>query len=98
MQKTDSLQANYTASIEPDSVNNMDIQMWEDDSFLIASTSVYAHAIEDKPLPDDYVKNNQEIIKKQIVVGGHRLAYVINFIFGADSQSTTYIEESAFLA
>jgi len=32
---------------------------------------------ENQPLPESYVKKNQDAIEKQIVMGGYRLAYLI---------------------
>ncbi len=32
---------------------------------------------ENQPLPESYVKENQDAIEKQIVMGGYRLAYLI---------------------
>ena len=43
---------------------------------------------EDLAVPQDYLDKNIPVAENQIVIGGYRLAYVINFIFG-DSSITS---------
>ena len=52
-------------------------------------------AHENQSLSDDYVKTNQDIIEKQIVLGGLRLATTIKQIYG--NKVVQQEESSAFL-
>lgn len=43
-------------------------------------------ATENQALSDNYVKKNQDVIERQIVLGGLRLATVIKQIYGGKAQ------------
>jgi hypothetical protein len=50
---------------------------------------------ENEKVPDDYITKNKPIAERQLVVGGYRLAYLIEQIFG--SARHTEEAEMAFL-
>lgn len=56
---------------------NIDITAWTEDSLKIAEDFLYKRISEDQTVPAEYVKEATDIIGRQIVLGGHRLA---NFI------------------
>ena len=58
--------------------------MWE--SYKIACETVWEGIEENKPVPQSYIDKTIPIVERQIVLGGKRLAYVIEQAF---SKSTT---------
>lgn len=70
-----------------DQWQNLDIDAWTQESFTLSKTNVYPGIKEGQPLPHDYIAKNQDAIQKQIVLGGLRLSYVIQHIFGGREQS-----------
>jgi hypothetical protein len=66
----------------------------------ISASTVYPTVEPNTPLSDAYQTKAREAIQKQIALGGLRLAYAIQHIFGSgnndvESDSTT-VEESTF--
>ena len=55
----------------------MDFADWADESYEIASTSVYDGVDENKAVPEEYIEKNTEIALQRIVLGGYRLAYLL---------------------
>ena len=47
---------------------------------------VYDGLTEDAAVPDDYINKWKPVTYKQLVLGGYRLYYAVNFIFGDDSS------------
>jgi len=83
-------------AIEKKSIyENLDFNSWAQDSFAIAKT-IY-NDIEENALPDqDYIDNGKLIAESQIMLGGYRLAYGLNYIF-SDSKSNE-AETAEFIA
>lgn len=47
---------------------------------------------ESQALPQDYIEKNQAAITKQVVVGGYRLAYLIEQIFANQSMDSAFLQ------
>jgi hypothetical protein len=58
--------------------------MWAAEANNKAS-EVYGGVTKGEELSENYISKNQEVIKRQIVLGGYRLAHVISSIFGSKS-------------
>jgi len=69
------------------------LQMWAAEAFDIAVEYVYPGVIDngkgtDEPLTDEYIAAAEPIIKKQITLGGRRLAELIKQIYPNDSTTS----------
>lgn len=67
---------------------NLDWDMWSHDSFDIAIT-LYDGITENEAASQDYLDNGKVIAESQIVLGGFRLAYALNYIFGDEEEEFT---------
>jgi len=72
-------------SFNPSDWQNMDIAQWVKDSFELSKNNVYPDVTPGKALSAAYVEKNKQALEKQIVLGGLRLAFVIQNIFGSAS-------------
>ena len=54
---------------------------WQEEGYEIAKTKAYEGLTPNCELPEDYVANNTEIVKKQLVLGGYRLADTLLELF-----------------
>jgi len=64
---------------------SLDPKVWASDSFAIASTVTYNTVKEGDALSADYITAGQEATKKQIVIGGTRLAALMVSILGTST-------------
>lgn len=69
--------------------------MWAEESFQLAKTNVYPNVVPGQALSAAYVKKNVPAIERAMVVGGLRLAFTIQHIFGNGSE-TPSIEDGVF--
>ena len=60
---------------------NTDAHKWAMQSFELSKSSVYAGVTENTSPSDEYISKSQDVIRKQIVLGGLRLGYLIQQIF-----------------
>ena len=58
---------------------------WASDSYGIAKT-LYDGIEENKEVPQAYLDSSIPIAEAQIVKGGYRLAFVLNYVFGSSSE------------
>jgi hypothetical protein len=58
---------------------------WASDSYTIAKT-LYDGITENKEVPQPYLDGGIPIAEAQIVKGGYRLAFVLNYVFGSTSD------------
>jgi hypothetical protein len=65
---------------------NTNVKLWADESFNTAKSSVYNGANPGQALSASYVSKNVVAIEKLVVVGGLRLAYTIQHIFGNGAE------------
>ena len=70
----------------------MDIQSWVNDSFELAKSGVYPDVVPGQPLPEEYLERNKNALERQIVLGGLRLSYVIETIFGTQTEQHFLIQ------
>ena len=63
--------------------------MWTQESFEISKSTVYNGVEPNVALSSQYQTAAMAAIKKQIVVGGYRLAYMIEHIFGVVAAAET---------
>lgn len=66
--------------------------MWANESFEISKSTVYNGVQPNVALSSQYQTAAEAAIKKQIVVGGYRLAYMIEHIFGTASAETSFLQ------
>ena len=52
---------------------------------ILNKLAFYVGVIENEAVPQDYLDTNIPIAEQQIVIGGYRLAYVIDYIFSESS-------------
>ena len=75
---------------EPNSEwQNLDVAKWTTESFEVSKSAVYPTVQPNTPLSDAYMTKARDAIQKQIALGGLRLAYVIQHIFGTASANET---------
>lgn len=71
---------------EPNSEwQNIDVDKWTQESFQVSKDAVYPTVEPNVPLSQAYITKAQGAIEKQIALGGLRLAYVLEHIFGTAS-------------
>jgi len=74
---------------EPNSEwENIDVPKWTLESFEVSKEAVYPTVEPNTPLSQAYMAKAQDAIQKQIALGGLRLAYVIQQIFGSAATET----------
>lgn len=66
--------------------------MWANESFEVSKSTVYNGVQPNVALSDEYQTAAQAALKKQIVLGGYRLAYMIETIFGGASAETSFLK------
>lgn len=74
----------------------MDIDTWANESFNLSKSNVYTGVTENQALSQSYIQQNQDVIKRQIVLGGLRLAHVMIYLF-ANGEIPNEETSSAFL-
>jgi len=79
--QSSSLESTY--QVDPDEVNNENVNQWAYESYTLATADTYPDVEEYDSLTDDYVTKNKKVAENQLVLGGNRLAYVISDIFGS---------------
>jgi hypothetical protein len=70
----------------------MDISSWVNDSFELAKSGVYPGVVAGQPLTEEYLERNKNALERQIVLGGLRLAYVIENIFGNNTENRYFLQ------
>ena len=73
--------------------NPLAIQTWVEESIALSETVVYPGVKDGQSLSDEYLRSGREVINRQVVIGGLRLASIIKYIF-VDKAN----EEAKFLA
>ncbi len=66
---------------------NLDVEMWKNESYQAAISAVYPTVAPNEPLSQAYLAKGQDQLKKLIVLGGLRLSYVIEHIFGGSTEA-----------
>jgi hypothetical protein len=61
---------------------NMDFTVWSKESYDISIT-LYDGIEEGVALPQEYIDTNLILCEERITLGGHRLAYLIQYMFPA---------------
>lgn len=67
---------------------NLDVAKWTNESFEVSKAAVYPTVEPNQPLSQAYIAKAQDAIQKQIALGGLRLAYVIQHIFGSSAAES----------
>ncbi|MEE9451960.1 MAG: S1/P1 nuclease [Gammaproteobacteria bacterium] len=75
------LQGDYPAEQLSTKIKNLDAQIWVNESYKLAINFNYQTAKGSKP-DADYIKQGQVIVGQQIVLAGHRLAALLNNLYG----------------
>lgn len=71
---------------------NTDVAAWTQESYGLAKSNVYAGVTDGKALSDAYVSKNVDAIQRAVVLGGLRLAYVIQHIFGGAALDSSFLQ------
>ena len=71
----DNMESSY--EFTPSEFQNMNFDQWALESFELAKSAVYPGVTPNVPLTQAYIDANQDLIKRQVVLGGLRLSYVI---------------------
>ena len=75
---------------------NIDVAKWTIESFEVSKEAVYPTVQPNTPLSEAYMNKARDAIQKQIALGGLRLAYVIQHIFGSsdvvDGKNETFLQ------
>ena len=83
---------------EPNSEwQNLDVTKWSTESFEISKSTVYPTVEPNVALSEAYISKAQAAIQKQIALGGLRLAYVIQHIFGSAAEEEVTPAADSFL-
>jgi hypothetical protein len=64
---------------------NTDIEMWSQEGFEIAKT-LYNGVTENEPVPSEYIETNLILAQDRITLGGYRLAYLVQYMFGSTTD------------
>lgn len=75
---------------------NTNVNMWAEESYQLAKTNVYPDVVPGQALSAAYVNKNVAAIERSMVVGGLRLAYTIQNMFGNGSE-TPSIEDGVIV-
>ena len=59
---------------------------------VLKTISNFSGIHEGQAIPQDYIVKNQAAITKQVVVGGYRLAYLIEQIFANQSMDSAFLQ------
>lgn len=68
----------------PADYQEFDLFKWAQQTFDQVAPVVLDSIQENTPLPDDYLVKNRPFIERQIVLAGHRLAFLIQTLFGGE--------------
>lgn len=79
-------------SFNPSEWQNMNLASWVNDSFELAKSGVYPGVVAGQPLSEEYLKKNKEALERQIVLGGLRLAYVMETIFVENIENSYFLQ------
>lgn len=71
----------------------MDIVSWSVESFTLAKNYGYEGLDLNEEVPENYVNDRRMVAESQIVLGGKRLAYVIEKIFGNDEKPEPIVND-----
>ena len=78
---------------EPNSEwQNIDVGKWTLESFEVSKEAVYPTVEPNTPLSEAYMEKARDAIQKQIALGGLRLAYVLQHIFGESEAPETFLQ------
>lgn len=73
--------------------SEMDVKVWAQEAFNLSSTSVYPTIEKGKMPTDDYVDQAITVAERQVVLGGHRLAKMLQSLnLKAPEQPKSYME------
>ena len=78
------------SSFAQDEVESSDFQAWVDDGYQKSVDTVYSDAVREAdtdervPMTDEYRAAAVAIVRRNIALGGHRLAHLLNDIFSDD--------------
>lgn len=72
---------------------NINVDHWTQDSFRLTKSNVYVGVKPNVALSKDYIAKNADAIQRQVVLGGLRLAYAIQHIFGSRAEEPEVLPE-----
>lgn len=78
---SDNIMNLYPLHYFSDDVLNASYKKWQEEHIKILENNVYINIDYNQKPSSDYLKNNAEIIKKQLVLGGYRLANTLNCLY-----------------
>ena len=87
--KVTSVMETYASAVaDPSTYESLDYDTFAHESFDISIT-LYDGVTENEAVPQDYLDKNIPVAYSQILLGGYRLAYTINYIF-EDQVATSF--------
>ena len=81
---------------DPSVYETIDFDAMSHESFNIAD-QLYDGLTEDAEVPQEYLDKWKPVAYERLMVGGYRLAYLINYIFGDSSKSVSFGQPNTFL-
>ena len=69
------LEGKYT--ISKSEYQNLNFKTWGNEAFELSKKYAWEGIVESQPVTEEYIKSRLPIVERQIVLGGKRLAYVI---------------------
>lgn len=75
------IEKDYPLSRLQAETQNVNPQLWADESYTIATNFAY-HTPWQQPLAPTYLAQGQQIVEKQLALAGYRLATVLNQLYG----------------
>lgn len=80
------MEENASAVADPTVYESTDYDAWAQESFDIAIT-LYDGVIENEAVPQAYLDKYVPVANQRLTVGGYRLFYTIDYIFGDGNQA-----------
>jgi hypothetical protein len=79
--------------ITDEEASQIDVKVWAQEAFNYSMTSVYPTIEKNKMPTDDYVEQCRTVAERQVVIGGHRLAKMIQSLnLQAPEEPKSYFE------
>lgn len=75
---------NYDAVTDPSTYENTDFGGWSKEAYDIGIT-LYDGINQNEALPQSYIDANWVMTENRVMLGGYRLAYIIEYMFPSSS-------------
>lgn len=72
--------------IDKSNLHEGDFQYWASESLQLAETNAYPGVVVNEPLSDDYINENIDVLKTQVMYAGYRLNKLMQQIYGSNND------------